>query len=175
LLSGSGIISEDIPTEHAQNAPDLLQRATRMDFENYLPEGILVKVDRTSMLNSLEIRAPFLDRRLIEFAFAKVPSYLKCTRSKRKVLLKKLCRRILPVEFDFNRKQGFSIPLSTWLQNPRWYNYFKDILLTDTNKIFNKRFVMRLLEGQKRGRSNSERLFALTLISLWKRVYSISV
>ncbi|WP_258004404.1 asparagine synthase C-terminal domain-containing protein, partial [Cylindrospermopsis raciborskii] len=50
------------------NETDLLQRATRMDFNNYLAEDILVKVDRASMLNSLEVRAPFLDRSLIEFA-----------------------------------------------------------------------------------------------------------
>jgi asparagine synthetase B (glutamine-hydrolysing) len=70
--------------------PDLLQRATRMDFANYLAEDILVKVDRASMLNSLELRAPLLDYRLIEFAFGKVPSHLKATAQDKKILLKRL-------------------------------------------------------------------------------------
>ena len=64
-----------------------------MDFENYLAEDILVKVDRASMLNSLEVRAPLLDYRVIEFAFGRVPSELKATVSGRKLLLKKLASR----------------------------------------------------------------------------------
>jgi asparagine synthase (glutamine-hydrolysing) len=67
-----------------------------MDFENYLAEDILVKVDRASMLHSLDIRTPFLDHRLIEFAFGKVPSRLKATESDRKILLKELAARVLP-------------------------------------------------------------------------------
>jgi len=74
----------------------LLQRATRTDFENYLPEDILVKVDRASMLASLEVRAPFLDYRILEFAFGKVPSRLKADTAERKILLKRLCAKILP-------------------------------------------------------------------------------
>src|SRR6266704_6698368 len=68
------LTSEDIRAQRIPSTPDLLQRATRMDFENYLAEDILVKVDRASMLNSLEVRAPLLDYRVIEFAFSKVPS-----------------------------------------------------------------------------------------------------
>lgn len=64
-----------------------------MDFENYLVEDILVKVDRASMLNSLEIRAPFLDYRLIEFAFSEIPSSLKATKNQKKILLKKICTK----------------------------------------------------------------------------------
>jgi len=69
---------------------DLLQRITRTDFENYLPEDVLVKVDRSSMLNSLEVRAPLLDYRIIEFAYGNVPSNLKTIINERKILFKKL-------------------------------------------------------------------------------------
>lgn len=154
---------------------DLVQRATRMDFQNYLAEDILVKVDRTTMLSSLEVRAPWLDHRLIDFAFEKVPGYLKATANSRKILPKQLARRMLPPEFDLQRKQGFSIPLASWLRGREWGDYFRDVLLGSDGGFFNKRFLKSLLAGQERGRANSERLFGLVLFELWRREYQISI
>jgi asparagine synthase (glutamine-hydrolysing) len=144
-----------------------------MDFENYLAEDILVKVDRASMLNSLEVRAPFLDYRVIEFAFAKVPSALKTTATDRKILLKKLTTRLLPPKFDQQRKQGFSIPLGSWLQSGAWRNFFCEVLLGSENTLFSHAVVRQLLDGQKKGRANSERLLALVLFELWRREYRV--
>lgn len=155
-------------------AGDLLQRATRMDFENYLAEDILVKVDRASMLNSLEIRAPWLDYRLIEFAFSKVPSSLKASPASRKILPKILAKRLLPSEFDLKRKQGFSIPLASWLRGKEWRGFFRDVLLGSNDGPFDRKFVVRLLDGQDRGRANSERLFSLVLFELWRKEYRIA-
>ena len=69
---------------------DLIQRATRMDFENYLPEDILVKVDRASMLNSLEIRSPMLDCNVIDFAFRSIPSVFKVSANEKNYFEKNL-------------------------------------------------------------------------------------
>jgi len=151
---------------------DLLQRATRMDFDNYLPEDILVKVDRASMLASLETRAPFLDFRIAEFAFGRVPSRLKTNCNERKILLKRLCKRILPPQFDANRKQGFSIPLPNWLKAGPWRDFVSDVLL-DPKCIFDRRAVSGLIDGHGRRRNNSERLFGLTVFELWRRAYGI--
>jgi asparagine synthase (glutamine-hydrolysing) len=164
---------ESIWLSRMPHSADLLQRATRMDFENYLAEDILVKVDRASMLNSLEVRAPWLDHRLIEFAFARVPSTLKASSNRRKILPKLLAKRLLPPEFDLQRKQGFSIPLASWLSGKEWGGYFRDVLLDSKDGLFNERFVRQLLEGQERGRANGERLFALVLFELWRREYEI--
>jgi len=169
------LVAEEIHAERVPVAKDLLQRATRMDFENYLAEDILVKVDRASMMCSLEIRAPMLDYRIIEFAFGKVPSQLKATASSRKVLLKKLCSRLLPSEFDQRRKQGFSLPLNRWLRTGPWHDYFRDVLLESEGSPFDRRFVSGLLAGQKKGRSNGERLFALALFELWRKEYAVSL
>ena len=125
------------------------------------------------MLNSLEVRAPFLDYRLIEFAFGKVPSPLKTTTTNRKVLLKKLTTRLLPPEFDQHRKQGFSIPLASWLQSGPWQAFFREVLLESENPLFNHSVVSQLLAGQAKGRANSERLFALVLFELWRREYRV--
>lgn len=165
-------MAENIRAQRLPNAGGFLERVTKMDFENYLAEDILVKVDRSSMLNSLEVRAPFLDHRIIEFAFGKVPARLKTDPSNRKILLKQLCARILPPAFDKNRKQGFSIPLSHWLNKGPWSDLFTDVLQS-SNSFFDHRFTGALLAQQKKGMANSERLYALVLFELWKKEYSI--
>ena len=166
--SAEAIRAARMPASH-----DLLDRATRMDFHNYLPEDILVKLDRASMLNSLEVRAPLLDYRLIEFAFGKVPAHLKATASSRKILLKKLAARILPKSFDLERKQGFSVPLASWLRSAPWQGYFEQTLLE--GGFFRRGFVAGLLDGQRNGRANSERLFGLVMFELWRREYGATL
>lgn len=176
-LLGQNIIPSVAENFFAQRIPSvrsLLDRATRMDFENYLPEGILTKVDRASMLNSLEIRAPFLDHRIIEFAFGCVPPQFKATNTKRKILLKKLARRLLPAEFDLERKQGFSIPLGKWLNHGSWYECFHDVLL-DSKCIFSKTAVIDLFNAPERRCKNSERLFSLVLFELWRQHYKVQM
>jgi asparagine synthase (glutamine-hydrolysing) len=171
--SGWHAQAEDVLLSRLPVHPDLLQRATRMDFSNYLAEDILVKVDRASMLNSLELRAPFLDYRLIEFAFGKVPSHLKATSQDKKILLKRLTARVLPPEFDRQRKQGFSIPLGQWLKGGAFRALFTEVL-RDPECSFDAGTVDSLLRGQDQGRSNSERLFALVLFELWRREYGVA-
>lgn len=178
LMSGIGqwpLVAGSVRAARVPETNDLLQRATRMDFCNYMAEDILVKVDRASMLNSLEVRAPLLDYRIIEFAFGRVPSHLKATALKSKVLLKKLVERILPPGFDQHRKQGFSIPLHTWLQSGPWHTFFREVLLDSNDVPFCRRTVNKIMNGQAKGRSNSERLFALVMFELWRREYGIAL
>jgi len=167
-------IAEDIYRINTPKNLDLLERVTRMDFYNYLAEDILVKVDRASMLNSLEVRAPFLDKHLIEFAFQKIPSNLKVGINNKKILLKKLTNRILPPEFDKHRKQGFSIPINNWLKKGKFRDYFYDVLL-ERQTIFDQHSINSLLIGQDKGRNNGERLFALLMFELWRREYKVSL
>lgn len=171
---GYALIAEEIRRDRIPSQGDLLQRATRMDFKDYLAEDILVKVDRSSMLNSLEMRAPLLDYRVIEFAFKRVPSQLKATASDKKILLKRFASRVLPPEFDKQRKQGFSIPLVDWLRAGPYRELVWGVL-TDPQCLFDRGVVNRLLQGQDRGRSNGERLFALLLFELWRREYRVSL
>lgn len=178
LLNGRTVwpyVGEDVLRQRTPATPDMLQRATRLDFENFLAEDILVKVDRASMMNSLEVRAPFLDVPLIEFAYRTVPSSLKATDRARKILLRRLCSRVLPAAFDQNRKQGFSIPLDAWLQTPPWRSFFEEALFDDGQTLFEKRPVRSLFDGLARGRSNGERLFALVMFELWRREYRVEL
>ena len=170
---GWSLVAESLKKSRVPLHPDLLQRAICMDFANYLAEDILVKIDRASMLNSLELRAPFLDYRLIEFAFGKVPSHLKATQTEKKILLKRLTMRLLPPEFDRQRKQGFSIPLGEWLKGGAFRTLFNKVL-RDPGCSFDAGTVESLLHGQVCGRSNSERLFSLVLFELWRTEYGVT-
>ena len=167
-------VGEEVFKDRTPNQEDTLRRFTQMDFENYLPEDILVKVDRASMLASIEIRAPMLDNKVVEFAFGEVPSHLKANTTTQKILLKKLCGRLLPKEFDQKRKQGFTIPLSSWLESGAFRELFNDVL-SDPNCVFDCTAIKKLFEWQARGCNNGERLFGLVQFELWRQHYNISV
>jgi asparagine synthase (glutamine-hydrolysing) len=152
----------------------VLQAATSIDFSTYLVDDILVKIDRASMLASLEVRAPWLDHRLIEFAFGRVPDALRATVRERKILPRRFAARLLPGGLDLARKQGFSLPLSNWLQG-QWGRYVERVLADADPRIFDPATVRELIEGQQRGYSNAQRLFALVMFELWRREYRVSV
>lgn len=175
LLGVCNDSAESFWAEATPESGDLIERAIRLDFENYLPEDILVKVDRASMLNSLEIRAPMLDLGVMEFAFQKVPPSLKTTSSARKILLRSMAKKLLPQGFDVARKQGFSIPISNWLESGPWLKFFKDVLLDSQQNTFSHRFIEKLFRGQSAGRSNGERLFGLVMFELWRREYQVVI
>jgi asparagine synthase (glutamine-hydrolysing) len=146
---------------------DLVYSTTRYDFENYLLEDILVKVDRSSMLNSLEIRAPFLDHKIIDFAFKNVPSRLKVNKNDRKIILKLLAKKILPPNYNSSRKQGFSIPIENWLKDKTWLDFIKEVLLDQSQTTFNQTYIEKILKApinQKKG----ENIFGLVMFEIWR-------
>ena len=98
------------------DGPDHLSKILYTDMKTYLPGGILVKVDRMSMANSLEVRAPLLDKEMLEFA-ASVPSSLKFKDGEKKHLLKEAFKDYLPDDILYRKKMGFSVPLATWLRD----------------------------------------------------------
>jgi asparagine synthase (glutamine-hydrolysing) len=157
-----------------QSSRGLPGAAMAMDFGSYLPEDILTKVDRASMLASLEIRAPFLDHQVIEFAFSKVPNRLRTDNQGRKLLLKRLARKLLPPDLDIDRKWGFSLPLSKWFAG-QWGSYMEEVLMDAPAHLFDPRAISALIDGQRRGRVNMERIFSLVMFELWRREYRISM
>jgi asparagine synthase (glutamine-hydrolysing) len=94
---------------------DILARMMSLDIRTYLPEDILVKVDRMSMLHALEVRPPFLDHELVEFSQT-IPVRLKVKGLTTKYLLKEVGLRYLPSEIVHRRKHGFSVPVGRWFR-----------------------------------------------------------
>ncbi len=100
----------------ADGRKDLLNRQLHADFELFLADDILVKVDRMSMATSLEARAPFLDKDVVELAF-RMPGSLKLRGYRRKHILKQAMADKLPSRILNRRKEGFSIPMKNWLRS----------------------------------------------------------
>lgn len=116
-----------VPREAAAGGTPLDQVLT-MNFHTYLPEDLLVKVDRCSMAHGLEIRSPFLDTELIEFA-AGLPDRFRIRRGTLKVLLKEAFPDLLPKEIRSRGKMGFGIPLPRWLRES-WRPRVEALLLS---------------------------------------------
>jgi asparagine synthase (glutamine-hydrolysing) len=166
LTGGAAGGAEQYRATLADPAQTLLRRAMETDFRSTMVDGYLVKVDRASMLNSLEIRAPFLDTAIIDFAYGLVPDGLKATEHERKILPRMLAARLLPTELDLTRKQGFTMPLASWFRQG-WGGYIEDVLTQ--SELFDRRVVAGLLRNQRWGLRNGHRLFALTMLELWRR------
>lgn len=137
---------------------------TRTHFGSILPDDFLVKVDRASMMHSLEVRAPLLDHRLIEFAFGQVPSHWKVSGTESRRLQRLLAKQWLPQDLDVNRKQGFSIPINEWLRNEGEAGLM--VLMEGLPNIIDMDEVRRLVRGHIAGRANGGRLFALIMLAI---------
>jgi asparagine synthase (glutamine-hydrolysing) len=152
----------------------LLRNCCASDFQTYLSSSILVKSDRGSMLSSVEARAPFLDRNVIDFAFSKVPDALRATSADRKIILKSLCARLLPPEFDLQRKLGFNLPFGDMIRSGGWRKLVGDVLLDD-NGVLDKEFVKNIFNRHMSGINHSDQIFGLFMLSMWIRRNRLSI
>jgi asparagine synthase (glutamine-hydrolysing) len=148
-------------------------RMMRLDFETYLPEDVLTKVDRMSMAHSIESRVPLLDNQVIEFAAA-LPSPLKIANGRRKHILKEAVRDLLPASILDRRKQGFGVPIGVWFRGGL-SSLLSDVLTSPRARqrgYFDPRFVNRLVAEHRGGkRDHTLRLWQLLIFELWHREY----
>ena len=147
------------------NTDDPLAQAQYTDFKTWLPGDILTKVDRASMANSLEVRAPFLDHRFVEWA-ATLPAGLKLHRGTSKYILKRTLNPLLPREILYRPKQGFSMPISHWFRGPlraRLRNATGSPVLQDTG-YFMRGELERLVDDHEQGRQDHSDTLWLVLV-----------
>jgi len=142
-----------------------------LDLKTYLPNDVLVKVDRCSMINSLEVRAPFLDYRFVEFVNT-IPSKFKLKGRDSKYILKKSAEKILPKEIIKKPKQGFNIPLKEWFKDE--LNEFSKQILFDKRLskrgIFNEKYIKKIFENHIKNKGDySSNLWSLLKLELWFR------
>ncbi|MFI5324719.1 MAG: asparagine synthase (glutamine-hydrolyzing) [Candidatus Rokuibacteriota bacterium] len=150
---------------------DYVSTLQYLDVHHYLPEDILAKVDRTSMLSSLESRVPLLDHVVMEHA-ARMPSGLKLRDGHGKHILKEAMRAHLPAEILTRPKMGFGVPLAGWFRG-ELRDFARDVLTDPRARqrgIVRPEAVARLLETHLEGsRDHSARLWALMSFELWCR------
>jgi len=180
-LNRRNLVNQPLPGTLDNTLAELRDRGDTLpaylwfDQKYFLPDDILAKVDCVSMAHSVEVRPPFLDHRIVEFA-ASLPSNLKVRGSYQKVLLKELMRDKLPASILRRKKVGFDFPAHDWLRGPL------QPLLLDTMAwggshhpdMFRPAFIDRLVEGHLGRQVNvGYHLWGLMMLFLWMRRWRI--
>lgn len=155
------------------DGPDHLSKILYTDIKTYLPGDILVKVDRMSMANSLETRAPLLDYRVVEFA-ASLPSDLKLNGRESKYALKRCLSKLLSDEILYRKKKGFTVPMESWLRK-ELKQTVNDYLFKPDNGLsnfFDPNQLRKLWDLHQSGRMNlTQELWSLFMFEVWWQEY----
>jgi asparagine synthase (glutamine-hydrolysing) len=154
--------------------PDITAQLQYVDVRTHLTDDILVKVDKASMLNSLETRAPLLDHCLAEYV-SSLPSSIRTRNGVLKYLLKKVAADILPAEILTRRKQGFEVPIKHWFRGDLT-DYARDLLdspRAHQRGIFNPKFIHNLLKAHASTKlvNHGSPIWTLLCLELWFQVY----
>ena len=151
------------------DAESLIEQMQNLDTRLYLAEDILTKVDRASMAVSLEVRAPFLDPHVAEFA-ASLPLNYKLRGGKSKYILKRAVADLLPPFVTRRSKKGFGVPVAEWLKG-KLKPLARDLLSPERVRragVFNPEYVTRLQDEHERGVANHRKLlWTLLMFELW--------
>lgn len=152
---------------------DALRQMLMLDAQTWLPDNLLERGDRMSMAASLELRPPFLDRHVVEYAF-RLPAKLKLREGKTKWLVKQVALRYLPDQIVNRRKVGFRVPLDAWFRDG--LEAFAWDTLTSQNSLaaslLSPAAVRSLLERHRRKASNEEmRIWTLLCLEVWHRKF----
>jgi asparagine synthase (glutamine-hydrolysing) len=147
---------------------DIVQTSLAVDRITYLPDDLLTKLDRASMMHALEVRSPFMDPALVRFAAGLSTAQLMSAGSK--TLLRQAFARDLPAEVFRRKKMGFAVPIGSWFRSS-----LRDMLherLFDSRSFAAEHFNMEIVqqiydEHQSKRRDHSQRLYALLMLELW--------
>ncbi|WP_165423298.1 asparagine synthase (glutamine-hydrolyzing) [Ktedonosporobacter rubrisoli] len=153
---------------------DILSQMQYVDVHSYLCDDILVKVDKATMLNSLEARSPLLDHRLAEYVASLQPS-LRIHDGSLKYLLKRVAKGLLPNDILTRPKQGFGVPIKHWFRN-QLTDYAREMLdnpRAHQRGIFNPDFIRGLLAEHANTKlvNHSSAIWSLLCLELWLQVY----
>ena len=150
-----------------------LRKMTYTDLKTWLPDDLLVKADKMTMAASLELRVPFLDHKLLEFATS-LPDHYRLNGNEGKYLLKKFALGLLPEKIIYRKKQGFPVPIASWFRD-NLYAKTREILLDGSclsRGYFKPRYIENLLQKHRDGKQDlSRRIFSLLTLELWHRKY----
>ena len=149
---------------------DEVTKMQYIDFNFWLIGDILLKADKMSMANSLEVRVPFLDRPLIDYA-AKLPTKYKVDKYKTKKLFREIASETLESKVSNKKKLGFPVPTRVWMKDDDVYNTIK-ARFEKASEFFNVKKIIKLLDEHKKGKKdNSRKVWTIYIFLLWYDVY----
>lgn len=143
-----------------------------LDINMWMVGDILLKADRMSMANSLELRVPFLDREVFKIA-SKIPTKLKTPKENTKYALRCAAGKRLPKDTAEKEKLGFPVPTRVWLRDKKYYGIVKDAFLSDTAEtFFNCEELIKILDDHYNGKwDNSRKIWTLYTFIIWYNIY----
>ena len=151
---------------------DVVTKMQYIDFNFWLIYDILLKADKMSMANSLEVRVPYLDREVIEYA-SKLPSKYKIVGNETKYAFRKVAKEELADKVADKKKLGFPVPIREWLKEDDVYQEVKNMFL-ESGYFFKTKKIIKLLDDHKAGkRDNSRKIWTIYTFLVWYQEYFI--
>ena len=143
-----------------------------IDINMWMVGDILLKADRMSMANSLELRVPFLDREVYKVS-SLLPTHLRVNKENTKFALRTAAGKRLPLETAQKKKLGFPVPTRVWLRDEKYYNIVKKAFLSETaEKFFNCEELLSILEEHYLNKvDNSRKVWTIYIFIVWYDIY----
>jgi asparagine synthase (glutamine-hydrolysing) len=157
---------------HGVKSPEYLATMLYTDTKTWLPDDLLVKADKMTMANSVELRVPLLDHKVLEFA-ASLPSYFKLRGFTTKYILKGTFEKIVPQEILQRKKTGFPMPYQTWMRKDL-KDLVHDTLLSQKaldRNYFNREGIEKILSANLCESKYAKEVFSLLILELWHRAF----
>ncbi|WP_217587836.1 asparagine synthase (glutamine-hydrolyzing) [Lentibacillus saliphilus] len=165
---------KDLVGPHFEKAKDYddVTKMQYLDLQLWLVDDILLKADKMSMAHSIELRVPFLDKKVMEVA-AEVPSHYRVNEKDTKYALRLAAARALPEESANRKKIGFPVPIRNWIRDEQYYEKIKAYFMDDdTKQFFNQEEIMQLLNDHYEGKKNHGRkVWTIFMFLVWYKTY----
>lgn len=160
--------------DKVKDEDDILKKMY-IDMNFWLPQDILLKADKMTMANSIELRVPFLDKEVWSVA-RKIPTKYLVRNKKTKEIFRSIASKVMPDDWSSRRKLGFPVPFSKWIREEKYYKEVKKYFNEDyVSEFFNKEEINRLLDNHYYNiENNGRKIYNIYIFLIWYKVYFIN-
>lgn len=153
---------------------DEVTKKQYLDMNFWLPNDILLKADKMSMANSLELRTPILDKEVFSLA-STIPVDYKITHNTTKYILRKAAAKRIPEQWYKRRKKGFPVPIIKWFREEKYYNIVKEMFNQDfTSEFFDQKKLLKMLEEHYKGKKNNcRKIWTVYVFLVWYKKFFV--